>query len=201
VVCDEEDWVSTFPGRWVGTNRLTFAKPRIALSAAGGSSTQVIEQALSAAGADVSVFDSAQIVAGVIDVAPDLVVVDIPGRSWSDAADGSTAALIRAVSDASPDESFVPIVALLEDASCAARDELLQGGADDVVRKPFDLAELFLRMDNLLKVRHLHLEVADLRSTNEKLHSLLIDLRAAPDRDADGPGDGTPAPTESPSGR
>jgi DNA-binding response OmpR family regulator len=201
VVCDEEEWVSTFSGRWIGTNHLTFAQPRIVLVAPRGSTTGVIEQALRTAGAEVDVLDSALPATGVLELAPDLVLVDVP-RSWSDdAGDRASGDLVRAVRRACPAETFVPIVALLEDGSYAVRDELVEGGADDVVRKPFDLAELFLRVDNLLKARRLHLELADLRSTNEKLHSLLVDLRPLPDLQREAAADGSPAPTESPDGR
>jgi DNA-binding response OmpR family regulator len=190
--------VSMFSGRWVGTNQLTFGNPRIVLSVApatsdaGDRSGGLVGRALRSAGASVEVVDPVGVDAGgVIDLEPDLVVVDIrsldEARGSDHAAAPSATGLIRAVHEAATAESYVPIVALLDDRSVSALEHLFEVGADDVLLKPFDLAELFLRLDNLLQSRHLHLELqlrnAELRSeldrlraTNEQLRSLIREL-------------------------
>jgi DNA-binding response OmpR family regulator len=191
--------VSSFSGRWVGTNQLTFANPRIVLSLPPATDDApdlpggVIERALRSAGASVEVVDPVSVGAGgVIDLAPDLVVVDIrseePDQTSLEPSAPSGWGLIRAVHEAATGESFVPIIVLLDDRAASAREHLFEVGADDVLLKPFDLAELFLRLDSLLQARQLHLDlqlrnaelrrqVAQLRSINERLRSRLRELQ------------------------
>src|SRR5437868_4138265 len=105
--------VSTFSGRWIGTNQLTFAHPRIVVSARGGSGVTVIEDALRHAGAFVEVVDAQVTATGVIELEPDLVVVDVEssGRPTPSAPADRPAGsgLIRTIHEAYDRSSFVPI--------------------------------------------------------------------------------------------
>jgi signal transduction histidine kinase len=55
-----------------------------------------------------------------------------------------------------PPETFLPILVLTADISPESKQEALNGGASDFITKPFDLIEVFLRINNLLRVRSLH---------------------------------------------
>jgi putative two-component system response regulator len=63
-------------------------------------------------------------------------------------------------------EVFLPIIVLTADISDDARKRALRLGASDFVTKPFDPAEVLLRLSNLLDTRLLHVQ---LRSQNEQL--------------------------------
>lgn len=60
----------------------------------------------------------------------------------------------------------VPIVVLTSDDSKEARERALRAGASDFLAKPFDTVEVVLRIRNLLKLRHMHV---DLESRNRTL--------------------------------
>ncbi|RYX83890.1 response regulator [bacterium] len=60
----------------------------------------------------------------------------------------------------------VPVLVLTADISPQAKRQALLAGAKDFLNKPFDMIELFLRIDNLLENRFLYL---DLQLQNEKL--------------------------------
>jgi DNA-binding response OmpR family regulator len=77
---------------------------------------------------------------------PDVVVSDImmPGM------DGY--ALCRAVKS-DPETDYIPVILLTAKIDAASKIEGLEGGADDYICKPFDPAELLLRIRNLLTAR------------------------------------------------
>ncbi len=81
------------------------------------------------------------------DVVPDCIISDImmPGL------DGH--ALCRAIR-ADPELDFVPVILLTARADREHRLEGLSDGADDYLTKPFDMAELVARVDNLIASRH-----------------------------------------------
>jgi len=59
-----------------------------------------------------------------------------------------------------PRGTYLPILVLTGDASAAAKQRALSLGAKDFVAKPFDQAEVLLRIHNLLTPRFMHLELA-----------------------------------------
>ena len=61
---------------------------------------------------------------------------------------------------------FLPVLVLTADATRVSRDQALSSGAHDYLTKPFDPAEVLLRVGNLLETRRLHQE---LRSRNVDL--------------------------------
>jgi putative two-component system response regulator len=83
---------------------------------------------------------------------PDLILLDL---SMPDA-DGF--ALLHLVKGRIPPDTYLPIVALTAETSPAARQQILAGGATDFLTKPFDPAEVQLRITNLLKSRAVYLE-------------------------------------------
>ena len=58
-----------------------------------------------------------------------------------------------------PDGEFLPIVMLTGETASDARRSALARGVDDFLTKPFDPAEVLLRVRNLLGTRMLHLQV------------------------------------------
>lgn len=83
---------------------------------------------------------------------PDLVLLDLhmPGLSGLD-----VLAQIRST----PRPGFLPVLMLTADASSEAKVRALSTGANDFLTKPFDRVEVQLRMQNLLRIRHLHTEL------------------------------------------
>ena len=77
---------------------------------------------------------------------PDVIVSDIlmPGL------DGY--ALCRAVKS-DPETDYIPVILLTSKADAQSKLAGLEGGADDYISKPFDPAELLLRIRNLLLAR------------------------------------------------
>lgn len=59
-----------------------------------------------------------------------------------------------------PRGSYLPILMLTGDSSCAAKQRALSLGAKDFVTKPFNSDEVLLRIHNLLVPRFMHLELA-----------------------------------------
>lgn len=60
-----------------------------------------------------------------------------------------------------PQDTFLPVLVLTADITTGARDRALQAGAKDFLTKPFDRAEVVLRVCNLLETRSLYAQVRD----------------------------------------
>jgi len=92
----------------------------------------------------------------------DLILLDLqmPGMDGFEVMEG-----LKAIET----DGYVPVLALT--AQPAHKLRALQGGAKDFVSKPFDLAEVLMRVHNMLEVRMLH-EAA--RSHGEMLESLAL---------------------------
>ncbi len=56
-------------------------------------------------------------------------------------------------------DHYLPVLVLTADATRASRDQALSSGAHDYLTKPFDAAEVLLRVRNLLETRRLHEEL------------------------------------------
>ncbi len=67
-----------------------------------------------------------------------------------------------------PAEAFLPILVLTADTSVEARRRALTAGATDFLCKPFDLVELGLRVDTLLRLRFLYRELRKEKSLLEQ---------------------------------
>lgn len=80
---------------------------------------------------------------------------------------------LRAAADP---HDFLPVLVLTADATTDARDRALDGGANDFLTKPFDRIEALLRVRNLLRLRHLHVEAM---SRQDELRAELAAREAA----------------------
>ncbi len=83
------------------------------------------------------------------EIAPDLVLLDLhmPGL------DGF--AVLRQLTARVPEGEFLPILVVSGDLTTEAKQRALSFGASDFVQKPFDVAELQLRVRNLLRIREM----------------------------------------------
>lgn len=100
----------------------------------------------------------------VSSVQPDIILLDLrmPGT------DGMS--VLRALPSVVSGDSFLPVLVLSGDDSPGARQDALEAGAHDFVLKPFDAAEVLLRIRNLLDVRFLREE---LQAQNRRLEDQL----------------------------
>jgi EAL domain-containing protein (putative c-di-GMP-specific phosphodiesterase class I) len=67
--------------------------------------------------------------------------------------------VLRSLAETSPAGGYLPVLVLTADATRASRDQALSNGAHDYLTKPFDPAEVLLRVRNLLETRRLHQEL------------------------------------------
>lgn len=82
-------------------------------------------------------------------VRPDLVLLD-----WHlGQEDGSE--VIHALRTAYPEE-IIPVIVLTADPTPSVKHQALRAGASDFLHKPLDVAEVQLRVRNLLEIRRLH---------------------------------------------
>ena len=75
-----------------------------------------------------------------------------------------------------PAESYLPILVLSGELTAQNRRRALQGGATDVLAKPFDSSEALMRIRNLLWTRFLHLELQD---QNHRLEDKVVERTRA----------------------
>jgi EAL domain-containing protein (putative c-di-GMP-specific phosphodiesterase class I)/DNA-binding response OmpR family regulator len=97
--------------------------------------------------------DGGALLAAIADQEPDLVLLDLR----MPVVDGLSV-LGSLAADAAPD-AYLPILVLTADATRVSRDQALSSGAHDFLTKPFDPAEVLLRVRNLLETRRLHQEL------------------------------------------
>ncbi|MGK2961121.1 MAG: HD domain-containing phosphohydrolase [Gemmatimonadaceae bacterium] len=84
---------------------------------------------------------------------PDLILLDLhmPGFDGFEVLDG--------LKDVLAENEFIPVLVLTGDLIAETRRRALTLGATDFLTKPFDNAELVLRIHNLLQIRLLHLSL------------------------------------------
>ena len=105
--------------------------------------------------------------------APDLILLDIMMPHM----DGF--AVLEALRSA-PTDVFLPVIVLTADASEQTKRRALRAGATDFLLKPLDELEVLLRIDNMLEVRRLHVQLDVLRAAFEDaLRERTSELRAA----------------------
>lgn len=93
-------------------------------------------------------------------VEPDIVLLDLHMPHI----DGM--ALLEAFRTVIPRDCFVPVIVLTADTTPEAKNRALAAGANDFLTKPFEHAEVLLRVNNLLQTRRLH---SELRQHNQQL--------------------------------
>jgi response regulator RpfG family c-di-GMP phosphodiesterase len=97
-----------------------------------------------------STTDSQQALALFTAFDPDIVLLDLLMPHL----DGYM--VMEQIRTAMPPDSYLPILVLTADISHEARQRALAGGARDFLTKPIDVAEVVLRIRNLLETRWLH---------------------------------------------
>lgn len=93
---------------------------------------------------------------------PDLVILDLhmaPRSGYQLLCD------LRSLLSASV---YLPVLVLTGDATRESKESVLSAGADDFLAKPFNGAEIVLRVRNLLRTRQLYLELEKERSLLEQ---------------------------------
>ena len=106
--------------------------------------------------------DSRQALALFEEMAPDLVLLDLSMPYI----DGYT--LLKEFCCQVPVGEYLPILILTANISSQAKQRALSLGARDFLTKPLDIAEVRLRMKNLLEARLLHLRLHDHNVTLEE---------------------------------
>jgi EAL domain-containing protein (putative c-di-GMP-specific phosphodiesterase class I)/DNA-binding response OmpR family regulator len=115
--------------------------------------------------------DGRSLMTAVAEREPDLILLDLR----MPVLDGLT--LLRELRDHGDPDRYLPVLVLTADATRSSRDEALSSGAHDYLTKPFDPAEVLLRVRNLLETRRLHQQlrqrnddlVGEVRSTTQSL--------------------------------
>ena len=100
------------------------------------------------------VIDSRQVESAFAQFEPDLVILDLHMP------DPDGLELLRRLRGARMSLGFLPVIVLTADHGHVARNSALILGADEFMTKPVDRAEVVLRVRNLLRTRHLYVELA-----------------------------------------
>jgi len=96
-----------------------------------------------------STIDSRETVALVDKFQPDLIVLDLNMPHL----DGF--AVMQQLGRIIPRETFLPVLVLTADATGESKRKALAAGASDLLTKPFNASEVFMRIRNLLQIRFL----------------------------------------------
>lgn len=93
---------------------------------------------------------------------PDIVLLDMhmPGLDGIE--------VLHKIRQHAGEDSYLPVLMLTADTTPEARQKGLQAGANDFLTKPYDRTEVVLRINNLLRTRHLHLQLQQHNSTLEE---------------------------------
>src|SRR5713226_3465362 len=95
--------------------------------------------------------DARQILALFSESRPDLILLDLVMPQL----DGF--AVMQQLQPLVPEGTYLPVLVLTADVSPMTRRRALAAGAKDFLTKPFDRAEVLLRIHNLLETRFLNL--------------------------------------------
>lgn len=106
--------------------------------------------------------DSSRIPQLLEELDPDIVLLDLHMPDL----DGFQA--IKHIRERAGGNGFLPVLVLTADVTSEAKQNALQAGANDFLTKPFDRTEAILRINNLLRVRLLHLQLQNERDRLEE---------------------------------
>ena len=125
----------------------------------------------------VGVTDAVDAVRRYKDIRPDLVLLDLHMPQM----DGIAA--LEAMRASDPPGAYVPVVVLTADGTLEARYKALAAGAKDYLTKPFEHAEVLLRVRNLLETRwmHVYLQMQNASLEDEIRESIEAKHRQAED--------------------
>jgi putative two-component system response regulator len=97
--------------------------------------------------------DSREVISQFTTLQPDLLLLDLTMPHL----DGFQ--VMQSLMPLIPESTYLPILVLTADISREAKQRALSIGAKDFLTKPFDPAEVLLRIKNLLETRFLHLQL------------------------------------------
>jgi putative two-component system response regulator len=105
---------------------------------------------------------------------PDLVLVD------SHLPEVTCVEVVRTLRSVVTDGDHVPIIVMTADPDRELRRDALRGGASDFLLKPFDVAEVLLRIQNHLQIRRLQMTLREQnRALEERVLTRTRDLESA----------------------
>jgi signal transduction histidine kinase len=107
------------------------------------------------------VTDPRESVARIERFRPDLIVLDLHMPHI----DGF--AVMQQLAPVLARESFLPVLVLTADVSAVTKRKALAAGASDLLTKPLDASEAFMRIRNLLEMRFLHRQLQEQNQTLE----------------------------------
>jgi len=108
-----------------------------------------------------SLSDSRECLGRVEAFQPDLIILDLNMPHL----DGFE--IMHGLGKIIPRDTFLPVLVLTADATGETKRKALLGGASDLVTKPFNSSEVYMRIRNLLQIRFLHLQLATHNQTLE----------------------------------
>jgi len=140
----------------------TRTRARILIADDEPANVHLLERLLNGAGYThlTSTTDARQILPLFSESPPDLILLDLVMPQL----DGF--AVMQQLQPLVPEGTYLPVLVLTADVSPMTRRRALAAGAKDFLTKPFDRAEVLLRIHNLLETRFLNLA---LQAQNERL--------------------------------
>ena len=149
--------------------------PRLLLVDDDEAALRVLEQVLARQGIYelYTMMDPRQVLPRFRDLQPDLVILDLhmPGL------DGF--AVIQQLRVRVPEGEFLPILIFSGDLTAESKQRALALGASDFLTKPFEMAEVHLRVRNLLQIRELTGRLSErVRQQTEQLQDSETELAA-----------------------
>jgi putative two-component system response regulator len=112
-----------------------------------------------------SVNDSRQVEQVFAEFEPDIVLLDLHMP------DPDGLEVLRRLRSARQSLGFLPVIMLTGDTGKVARNSALILGADDFLTKPLDRDEVVLRVRNLLRTRHMYVDLARANAALEEKRS------------------------------
>ncbi|NHN30008.1 HD-GYP domain-containing protein [Paenibacillus agricola] len=110
----------------------------------------------------------------LVELDPDIVLLDL----HMPVMDGIK--VLEMIREQTDEDSYLPVLVLTADITADAKKRTLEAGANDFLTKPFDLTEVILRINNLLKTRYLHLQLQHHNSNLEgRVRERMDELRQA----------------------
>ena len=109
--------------------------------------------------------DPPEVVRRCAEQPPDLLLLDwhMPGRSGAE--------ILEEIGFLTEEPNWMPVLVLTADISSETKRQALLLGARDFLTKPIDVAEVLLRVRNLLQTRYLRVQ---LERTNDLLHERVL---------------------------